>query len=159
MAAPSMNVLAERYASRDVGAIFLYTNEAHPGEFYPHLTSFGQKIRHAEALRDVLGVSRPILLDALDGPCHRAYGSMPNMTWIFARSGIPVYKSDWTDHVSVANALDYFLDVTQRRRAREKLAPFRVERLDYRDHDQEAFYRGLERNGPKAVTEFREAFG
>ena len=89
-----MNELADRFAAQDVGSIFLYTNEAHPGEYYPHLTSIEQKFGHARALRDRLGVSRPILLDALDGACHRAYGSMPNMTWMFNKSGIPIYKSD-----------------------------------------------------------------
>lgn len=153
-----MNALAERFSEQNVGSIFVYTHEAHPGEQYPHLTSMEQKYRHAQALRDVLGVTRPILLDALDGACHRAYGSMPNMTWVFNASGIPVYKSDWTDHHSVANALEYFLDVSQRRRAKERLAPFRVERLDYRNQDRQAFYRGLERNGPKAVAEFKAAF-
>jgi hypothetical protein len=157
MAAPSMNALAEQYADQSVGSIFLYTNEAHPGEFYPELKSMEQKFAHAKDLRDVLGVSRPILLDALDGACHRRYGSMPNMTWIFARSGIPVYKSDWTDTRSVANALTYFLDVSERRRNKVRLAPFRVERLDYRTQDADAFNRGLERNGPRAVTEFRDA--
>jgi hypothetical protein len=154
-----MNALAERYAPRNVGSIFVYTHEAHPGEHYPHLTSMAQKMRHAGALRDRLGVTRPILVDALDGACHRAYGSMPNMTWIIATSGVPVYKSDWTDHHSVANALDYFLDVTERRRAGRRLAPFRVERLDFRHRDLDAFYKGLERNGPKAVREFRAVFG
>ncbi len=153
-----MNALAERFHAQNVGSIFVYTHEAHPGEQYPHLTSMEQKYRHAQALRDVLGVTRPILLDALDGTCHRAYGSMPNMTWIFNASGIPIYKSDWTDHHSVANALEYFLDVSQRRRAKERLAPFRVERLDYRNQDRQAFFRGLERNGPKAVDEFKAAF-
>ncbi len=154
-----MNALAERVAPQDVGAIFLYTHEAHPGENYPHLTSMEQKFQHAHALREVLGVRRPILLDALDGACHRAYGSMPNMTWIFARSGVPVYKSDWTDANSVENALEYFVEVSERRRAKERLAPFRVERLDFRTQDHAGFFEGLERNGPKAVKEFREAFG
>lgn len=154
-----MNALADAYADRDVGGVFLYTNEAHPGERYPHLTSMAQKFRHARALRDTLGVTRPILVDALDGACHRAYGSMPNMSWIIARAGTSIYKSDWTDACSLANALDYFLEVPERRRAGERLAPFRVERLDYRDQDRDAFYRGLERNGPKAVREFRAAFG
>ena len=154
-----MNALADRVATQGVGSIFLYTHEAHPGENYPHHTSMEQKLRHAQALRDVLKVTRPILVDALDGACHWAYGSMPNMTWIFNRSGSPTYKSDWTDTRSVANAIDYFLDVVERRRNQEKLAPFRVERLDYRTQDQAAFYRGLARNGPKAVEEFRQAFG
>jgi hypothetical protein len=158
MAAPSMNDIADRYADRDVGSIFLYTSEAHPGENYPHLTTLQQKFKHARALRDVLGVTRPILVDSLDGACHRAYGSMPNMSWIFNKAGVPLYKSDWTDAYSVENALQYFLEVLDRRRKGEKIAPFRVERVDYRERDMEFFFQGLERNGSKAVKEFREAF-
>src|SRR5690349_4338979 len=101
MACPSMNAIADRFAAHGVQSIFLYTHEAHTGEYYPHLTSMQQKFRHAEALRDILGVRRPIVLDGLDGACHRAYGSMPNMTWIFNQAGILVYKSDWTDANSV----------------------------------------------------------
>jgi hypothetical protein len=159
MAAPSMDAIAERYRDQGIGSIFLYTHEAHPGEYYPHLTSMEQKLRHAHALREQLGVNRLILADALDGACHRAYGSMPNMTWIFTGAGIPVYKSDWTDAGSVENAVIYFLDVHHRRRSHQRLAPFRVERLDFRNQDREAFYQGLERNGPKAVREFKSAFG
>ncbi|MCZ7570280.1 MAG: hypothetical protein M5U01_17080 [Ardenticatenaceae bacterium] len=154
-----MNAIAERFARQGVGSIFLYTHEAHPGEYYPHLTSMEQKSRHARALRDVLGVTRSIVLDALDGACHRTYGSMPNMSWIFTRAGVPVYKSDWTDARSVANAVEFFVDVLDRRKSGERLAPFRVERLDFRTQDREAFYRGLEHNGPKAVREYRAAFG
>jgi len=159
MAASSMNALAEKFSAQGIGSIFLYTHEAHPGENYPHLTSMEQKFRHARALRHVLGVTRPILLDALDGACHRAYGSMPNMSWIFNQSGTLIYKSDWSDARSIENALMYFLDATERRRGGEILAPFHVERLDLRNHDRAAFYRGLERNGPKAVREYRKAFG
>lgn len=155
----AMNEIAEKYDSRDVGALFIYTHEAHPGENYPHLTSMQQKFEHACALRDVLGVTRPILVDSLDGACHRAFGSMPNMTWIFNKSGVPIYKSDWTDSHSVANALDYYLEVFDRRRAGERLAPFNVERLDYRESNRKPFFRRLAENGEKAVEEFRAAFG
>lgn len=158
MAAPSMNAVSNRFSSLGVGSIFLYTHEAHPGEYYPHLTSMQQKFEHAAALRDILGVNRTVLVDALDGACHRAYGSMPNMTWIFTNAGIPVYKSDWTDAHSVENAIQYFLEVPERRQSGEKLAPFHVERLDYRNQDRELFYKGLERNGPSAVSQFRDAF-
>ncbi len=153
-----MNSIAERLAPLGVGSIFLYTHEAHPGEHYPHLTSMGQKLRHARHLRDRVGVTRPILADALDGACHRAYGSMPNMSWIFTRSGLPIYKSDWTDPRSVENAVEYFLSANERRRTGERLTAFRVERLDFRIHDRAAFFMGLERNGPKAVREFQAAF-
>lgn len=152
-----MNALAERFARQGIGSIFVYTHEGHPGEHYPHLTTMAQKFEHAQALRDVLGVHRPIVLDALDGACHRAYGSMPNMTWIFNRVGFPLYKSDWTDSNSAKNALLYFLDVLERRRDRERLVPFRVERLDYRTSDQAGFQQGLARSGPKAVREFEAA--
>lgn len=154
-----MNAIADQFSNRNVGSTFLYTHEAHPGENYPHLISMEQKFDHARDLRDILGVTRPIVVDALDGACHRAYGSMPNMTWIFNSSGVPVYKSDWSDASSVGNALSYFLEVRNRQKNGEHLAPFHVQRLDYRNHDRQAFYRGLERNGPKAVREFRDAFG
>lgn len=159
MASPSMNAIADEFVEHDVGSIFIYTNEAHPGENYPPLRSMGDKYRHAAALRDELGVSRPIFLDSLDGGCHRAYGSMPNMTWIFNRAGTPIYKSDWSDANSVRNSIEYFLDVAHRRRGKERLAPFHVERLDYRNRDQEAFYAGLARSGPRAVAEFKQVFG
>ena len=153
-----MNNIAARYREQGVGSIFLYTNEAHPGEHYPHHTSMEQKFRHARALRDELGVSRTIVVDGLDGACHRAYGSMPNMSWVFNKAGVPVYKSDWSDAASIENALRYYLDVLARRRNGERVAPFRVERLDYRTQDREGFFAGLARSGPKAVREFEEAF-
>jgi len=154
-----MTDMAESMAERGVGSVFVYTHEAHPGEHYPHLTSMEQKFRHARELRDVLGVTRPILVDVLDGACHRFFGSQPNMTWIFSGKGTPVYKAEWTDAQSVENAMDYFLDVKARREGRETLVPFRVERVAYRTRDVAAFYKGLERNGAKAVSEYREAFG
>jgi hypothetical protein len=117
-----------------------------------------QKFKHARDLRDKLGVTRPILVDALDGACHRAYGSMPNMSWIFTKTGHPIYKSDWTDALSVENAIEYFLEVTNRRRSGERVGGFQVERLDFRTSDQAGFMVGLARNGPKAVREFTSAF-
>ena len=154
-----MDALAEEFAQQGVGSIFLYTNEAHPGEIYPHLTSMDQKLRHAKDLRDNLGVSRPILVDSLDGACHRAYGSMPNMAWIFSGAGVPVYKSDWTDARSIRSAVEYIVDVASRREGGERMAPFRVQRMDFRERDTEAFYRGLELSGQKAVDEFEAIFG
>ena len=153
-----MNQIASEFEPKDIGSIFIYTHEAQPGENYPHSTSLEQKFHHAEALREVYGVKRPILVDALDGACHRYFGSMPNMTWIFNRSGIPVYKSDWSDSNSVRNALEYYLEIPDRRKAGERLAPFHVERLDYRNQERDRFYESLERNGPRAVEEFKKAF-
>lgn len=153
-----MNAIAERFASQGIGSIFLYTHEAHPGEHYPPLRSMEQKVKHAEALRDIYGVTRPILLDALDGACHRGYGGYPNMTWIFNRQGQVLYKAAWTDSASVERMLDYLIEVAERRKNRERLAPFLVERVEYRVQDRDAFYGGLERNGPQAVDDFITTF-
>lgn len=153
-----MNSLADKYKDNKIHSVFLYTHEAHPGEIYPHLTSMEQKFQHAKDIGNILGVERSILVDALDGACHRAYGSMPNMTWIFNQGGVPVYKSNWTDVTSVDLALDYLISVEDRKREGIKLAPFLVERLDFRVQDADAFRKGLERNGPKAVDEFYKAF-
>ncbi|MCH7903580.1 MAG: hypothetical protein IH944_03330 [Armatimonadetes bacterium] len=153
-----MDQLAAEFSDQNVGSVFLYTNEAHPGEHYPHLTSMQQKFLHARDLRDKQGVTRQILVDSLDGACHRAYGSMPNMAWIVNGAGIPVYKSDWTDAHSIRNAILYFLDLSERRESGERVAPFRVERLDYRIRDATAFMKGLELAGPKAVREFKAEF-
>ncbi len=153
-----MNAIADKYADQDVGSIFLYTHEAHPGENYPHHTSFEQKLSQAKDLQTVYGVTRTIVADSLDGACHRRFGTMPNMTWIVNKAGTPLYKSDWTDSESVENALIYFLNVEERRRGRHRLAPFRVERLDYREQNREGFDKGLLKSGPKALREFNEAF-
>lgn len=153
-----MNSLAKKYGSRDIGSIFIYANEAHPGDSFPHLTSMDEKFNHAKALRDQLPVERTILVDALDGACHRTYGGRPNMAWIFSRVGTTVYKADWTDPISVENALDYLLDVHERRRVEgELLAPMHVERLDFRIADHTAVMAALEKNGPKAVRDFKAA--
>ncbi len=150
-----MDHLAQDLETHKVASIFVYTHEAHPGENYPHHTSFGQKLRHARAFQKRFEVSRPILVDSLDGACHRAYGSMPNMSWIIDRGGRPVYKADWTDTHSVKSAVQTLLDMVERRRSsRQAFSPFKVERLEYRASDQPAFMKGLERSGPKAVTEY-----
>ncbi|GJM44520.1 MAG: hypothetical protein DHS20C21_13620 [Gemmatimonadota bacterium] len=154
-----MNQLARDFAAAEVGSIFLYTNEAHPGEHYPHHTSMEQKLVHAAALRDRLHVDRPILVDALSGDCHRRFGSMPNMTWIFDSRGVPLYKSDWSDADSVRGMLDQLMALPERRRSGVRIAPFQVERMEWREADRGRFQKGLELSGPKAVEEFRKAFG
>ena len=153
-----MNAAATRLAELGVGSIFLYTHEAHPGEHYPHHQTMADKIRAAQGLRDHYGVNRPIYLDDIAGDCHIAYGGRANMTWIFNRSGIPLYRAQWTDAKSAENAVLYYLDVLQRRRKRERLAPFKVERLDYRDVNREQRMAGLAKAGPKALDDWLKLY-
>lgn len=149
-----MNASAKKMSEQGVGSVFLYTHEAHPGENYPEHRTMADKIRAAQALREVYGVDRPIYLDDVTGDCHLAFGGMANMTWIFTRSGVPLYRSRWTDAKSSENAAVYYLDVQERRRNRERLAPFKVERIDYRDVNKEGRLAGLAKAGQKAVDDW-----
>lgn len=149
-----MDALADAHKEQ-VGALFIYTHEAHPGENYPRHSSFEQKMEHAHALKDRLGIQRTVLVDNLAGDCHRAYGSMPNMSWIISRSGRPVYKADWTDIGDVTDALEQLLGLAERRQnERKPMVPYTSNRLVYRFQDREGFLKGLERSGPKAVREY-----
>jgi hypothetical protein len=149
-----MEPLAAEFAPRGVTSVFIYVREAHPGEHLPHHTSFEQKLAHARRFRDEQRVQRRILVDTLDGACHRAYGSLPNMTWILLRGGTIAYKAMWTDAADVRDALENVARLGELRRRGGRLAPFWTERLGFRVVDQAAFTAGLERAGPKAVAEF-----
>ncbi len=146
-----MDEIAREFAGRGVSSVFVYTREAHPAEFYGHHTDFDTKLHHARALRDQLGVSRPILVDDIVGSCHRAWGMLPNMAWIVLRGGTIGYKADWTDPLDVAGALEELLED---RDSSGGKTPFYNERLRHRAQDREGFMRGLERNGPKAIEDF-----
>jgi len=145
--------MARRYADRAVRSVFLYTREAHPGENYRHHATMDDKRHHARAFQQHNAIERQILLDDVAGTAHRAYGMLPNMTWIIGRGGVIYYKAAWADVVDVEAALVETLDALDRR-ASEPLAPFYAERLSWRVRDLDAFRRQLEIAGPQAVSDF-----
>ena len=149
-----MDSLAVDYADRSFASLFVYTREAHPGELLPHHTSFAQKLAQARRFREEQGVRRRILVDTLDGACHRLYGALPNMTWVILRGGTIAYKAAWTDAADVRLAMENVARLAELRRQGGRLAPFWTERLGFRVVDQAAFNAGLARNGPQAVAEF-----
>ncbi len=157
MAVPSMEPMAEEYAGRGVQFLFVYVREAHPGEHYPHHDNLERKLAHARAFQQQFNVRRPILVDDLQGTAHRAYGGLPNMTYIVSRANQVVFKSDWTDPPTIRWAVDYLLGVQDLRRRGGRVAPFYAELQGYRWSDPAGFQTGLERDGPKAVREFAEA--
>ena len=153
MAGEAMEDLADRYADRAVRSVFIYTREAHPGEHYPHHRSMDDKRHHARAFRDEGRVRRQILLDDLDGTAHRAYGLLPNMTWIVGRGGFIHYKAAWTSPDDVASALRAVVDF-QEHRAEHQWVAFYSERSAWSTRDQTKFGEGLLRAGPQAVADF-----
>lgn len=119
--------------------------------------SFETKITNARLLRDEIGIRRPILVDDLEGTAHRAYGLLPNMTWVIGRGGRILYKSDWTSASNAEAFLDRYERGRSRRPATGAVGPYRTEQIEFRDIDREAFYRRLQRNGPRAYDEFKRA--
>lgn len=109
------------------------------------------KLAAARRLRDEIGISRPILIDDLEGSVHRAYGTMPNMTWVLGRRGRILYKAQWTS----AQRVREFLDRYRAQPADATHVPFHAEQLELRHRDEAEFFAGLARNGPRAVDEYR----
>jgi hypothetical protein len=78
---------------------------------------------------------------------------MPNMSWVLDRGGTILYKAEWTSAARIGD----FLERRQAQRAALARAPFHTEQIELRVLDRDAFYRGLQRNGPRAATEFARA--
>ena len=127
----------------------MYTREAHPGENLTAHHGFDEKLAAARRLRDEIGITRPILVDDLEGTVHRSYGLMPNMSWVLDRGGTILYKAMWTSAVHVADFVE--------RRDRRAAGTFYTEQIAPVARDRDAFQSGLQRNGPRAVTEFSRA--
>ena len=140
-----------------MGWYFVYTREAHPGEHVGHHTTLDEKLANARLLRDDIGIRRPMLVDDLAGTAHRAYGLLPNMTWVIGRGGRILYKADWTSARTIEAFLQRHAEGRSRRPASGAVAPYLTEQVEYRDVDREAFYERLRRNGPRSYDEFKRA--
>ena len=155
MASEAMENLASRYANQAVRSIFIYTREAHPGENYRHHAAMADKRANARAFKTHSKIEREIFLDDIIGSAHRAYGALPNMTWIIGRGGFIHYKSSWTGVDDVEDALKGIINF-QNNRIKNKWIPFYSERSSWSIRDPNKFHEGLERAGPQAVSDFAE---
>lgn len=115
-----------------------------------------QKRQQALDMQKTYNVTRPILLDSLEGACHLAYGGKSNMTWIINKAGTIIYKAPWTDPESIESFLTYCISVNQRKAEGIQFAPFVAERLEFRELDDEKHDEALARGGPKAVKDYHE---
>lgn len=115
------------------------------------------KLNCARLLRDEIGISRPIVVDDLEGTAHHAYGLLPNMSWVVGRGGRILYKADWTSALNIEAFLDRYESGRSRRPPSGAVAPYVTEQVEHRDVDREEFYRRLRRNGVRAFDEFKRA--
>ncbi len=147
--------MAKEFAEHGIRFAFVYVREAHPGEAYPCQTSAEQKLRHARDMVKRWNIERPMLVDDLDGTVHRAYGSLPNMTYIVSTAGTVIYRASWTDARSIRLALDQIIYERGLRRAGTRITPFYVEWMPQRPNDRATFLEGLINDiGPRAVEEY-----
>ena len=138
--------------------MFVYTREAHPGESAPAHRTMDDKMAMARRFVERWGVERRMLVDALDGPLHRAYGTLPNMSYLVRRGGRLAFKSNWTDASTIRVALEQMLVEQATAAAGQRLTPYTVEWQAMRANDLEAFMSGLLDAGPRAVVEFIDAY-
>ena len=134
--------------------LFVYSREAHPGEIFPHHTSYEQKVRHAAAFRE-RGLSRPILIDTLGGQVHRLYLGMPNMTWIVDHTGRVAFKASWTIAPDIQAALEETLQLRELRRQGGTSVVYYREIVGMRPAERSGFDDSLWLGGKKALEDMR----
>jgi len=137
--------------------VFIYTREAHPGENVPCHESFERKLASAKLLPEEAGIGRDILVDDLDGTVHRAYGLMPNMTWVIGRGGRVAYKANWTSAANVEAFLARFLAAGSEHPPATMPVMYETQQTEFCYPDRKRFTEHLLRNGPRAAAEFERA--
>ena len=101
---PPLTKLYRDYRTANFQFFVVYAREAHPGENYPHHASLEQKLAHACTLRTLEQIQEiPILVDDFAGTTHRAYGLLPNMTYLIDRDGIVVIDEVRTARTGAAD--------------------------------------------------------
>jgi len=116
------------------------------------------KLAMARRFVERWGVKRRMLVDALDGSLHRAYGTLPNMSYLVRRGGRLAYKANWTDAHTIRAALEQMLREQADADSGVRLTPYTVEWQAMRANDRGAFMSGLLDAGPRAVQEFIDAY-
>jgi hypothetical protein len=155
-----LNRLYARYREQGFEFFTVYVREPHPGEHYPHHTSWEQKLRYARDCLSQDGIENPVLIDDLDGTVHRLYGIMPNMIYVIDRDGKVAYKAMWTDHKEIESVLRDLVLADQLRSQGQRLKTSYSERVSYIPAEYSAGVRErvFGRAGQKAWEDYRRAF-
>lgn len=157
---PPLTKLYEKFRSKGFEFFIVYVREAHPGENFPHHTSFEQKLAHARKLRYLEKISLPILVDDLQGTTHNAYGLLPNMVYLINRDGVIAYKSDWTDAAELEGMCESLIRLGQMKSQGVPIIRQGVsERLHWIPMEPSLRERVYRRSGEKAIKDYRNAKG
>tara|TARA_Y100001970_G_scaffold182778_1_gene222305 strand:- start:1691 stop:2110 length:420 start_codon:yes stop_codon:yes gene_type:complete len=100
-------------------------------------------------------INRTMLVDSLEGDIHKAYGRLPNMTYIVNRYGNIIYKSDWTDPSTIKMALNHYQEERKMMEDKIRVTPYYIEWQPMRKNDTDEFMTILLNDaGPKAIKDF-----
>lgn len=154
-----LNRLYEQFSDQDVQFLFVYVREAHPGEELPAHRSFEDKLEAAELFREEEEVQIPILVDKQDGKVHRQYGGRPNPTYLIDRSGRVAFRALWTRPSVVEEALEELLEHQEESGEDHAVVRGGEDTSLPRRYGMLHAHRALERGGPRAVRDFKEALG
>jgi len=154
-----LNSLCEEYRGDDVEFLFVYVREAHPGDQLPAHESMDDKIAAAELLRQAEEIEMPIVVDELNGAIHKKYGKLPNATFIIDKSGRIAFRSLWSRPSQMAAALEELLQRQAERGVEHAVVNGGEDTAMPFSHGALFSYRALERGGPAALEDFRDALG
>jgi hypothetical protein len=157
---PPLTELYHKYRSKGFEFFIVYVREAHPGENFPHHTSFEQKLAQARKLRELENFILPILVDDIGGSTHKAYGLQPNMVYLIDREGIVVYKSDWTDAHELDGMCESLVWLDEMKAREVPIIRKGVsERLHWIPMDPKHRERIYRRSGEKAIRDYLNVRG
>jgi peroxiredoxin len=154
-----LNSLCEEYRGDDVEFLFVYVREAHPGDELPAHQSMEDKVAAAELLREAEEIEMPIIVDEMNGALHKKYGKLPNPTFLVDKSGRIAFRSLWSRAGHIQAALEELLERQAERGVDHAIVNSGEDTSMPFTHGALFSYRALERGGPQAMKDFREAFG
>ncbi|MCA1604130.1 MAG: hypothetical protein LC775_01270 [Acidobacteria bacterium] len=157
-ARPGFLNLYRDFRSR-VQFIFVYVREAHPGERYPHHISEEQKMRHASDWSEQDQIPWTVAVDTLQGSTHRAYGPLPNSTYLIDRTGRVAFRALWAGQEGlIRKKIEELL-----KREAKGAAPVNLGQEENIVipfiHGAAEFDHAVERAGEKAKEDFRREMG
>jgi hypothetical protein len=158
---PPLTRVYEKYQPNGFAFFIVYVREAHPGENYPHHTTFEQKLEHAKKLRALENINQvPILVDDIQGTTHKAYGLLPNMVYLIDREGTVVYKSDWSDAEEMEGVCASLLRLDEMKTRQIPIIRQGIsERLHWIPMDPAMRERIYRRSGEKAIQDYLNVKG
>ena len=151
---PAFNRLQGQFMKQGVTFFLLYTRESHPGENYPHHTSWEQKAAHAREFQRLEDVRVPILVDDLAGSIHRGYCIWPNAVFVIHRDGRLVYRCNIMNSSELKQYLEDLTLADRLAEEGEMLHTQYSERVVLHHAEQKVHHRVYERAGPKAFEDY-----